>query len=72
MQEGQAVYQAYDATQAGMAASPFPPGAFRPRQVVWAKVRHPVLPSAHQAVTQWRALLHCTLTTCSNQAEEQM
>jgi hypothetical protein len=37
------VYQAYDATQAGMAASPFPPGAFRPRQVVWAKVRHPVL-----------------------------
>lgn len=37
-QEGQAAYDGY-AAPAGAAASPFPPGAFRPRQVVWAKVR---------------------------------
>ena len=46
------MYQAYDATQAGMAASPFPPGACRPRQVVWAKVRHPVLASPYEAIKQ--------------------
>ncbi len=38
VQEGQAAFAAYDAMPAAAAPSPFPPGAFRPRQVVWAKV----------------------------------